>query len=136
MMANTSKAHVTNLTPNLNNFARIMVFKDTYNGPPSNTIQFKTPEGVPSTVQSLQAFRMGSSAFMVQWKRPLRTNGDLTGYQIYYQEVNGTNLGPLKKRASKTLDPDVEHAKLSELKSETNYRIHVVGLTKVGEGNE
>lgn len=47
---------------------------------------------MPSTVQSLEAFPMGSSAFMLTWKKPEHANGVLTGYKVYYQEVVGKYL--------------------------------------------
>ena len=136
MKSNTSRSLVTKFTPDSTNFARIMAFNDRFSGPPSNTIQFDTPEGVPSTVQSLQAFPMGSSAFMLQWKRPLLTNGKLQGYRIYYEEVKGTELGPRQEREPRILDPEVKQAKLAGLKSGTKYRLHIVGFTKQGEGEE
>lgn len=136
MKSNTSKALVNKFTPDSINFARIMAFNDRFSGPPSNTIQFETPEGVPSTVQSLQAFPLGSSAFMLQWKRPLLTNGKLQGYRIYYEEVTGTALGPRQEREPRILDPDLKQTKLAGLKSDTKYRIHIVGFTKQGEGEE
>ncbi|CRL00919.1 CLUMA_CG014272, isoform A [Clunio marinus] len=136
MKSNTSKALVNKFTPDSMNYARIMAFNDRFSGPPSNTINFKTPEGVPSTVQSLQAFPMGTSAFMLQWKRPLLTNGILQGYRIYYEEVKGTELGPRQEREPRILDPEVKQAKLAGLKSDQKYRIHIVGFTKQGEGED
>jgi len=136
MKSDSTKALVTKFTPDSLNFARILAYNDRFNGPPSNTIQFETPEGVPSTVQSLQAIPMGSSAFMLQWKKPIQTNGKLMGYRIYYEEVKGTELGTRQEREPRILDPDLKQAKLAGLKSNTKYRIHIVGFTKMGEGEE
>ena len=136
MKSHTSKALVAKFTPDSVNHARIMAFNDRFSGPPSNTIEFKTPEGVPSTVQSLQAFPLGSSAFMLQWKKPLLTNGQLQGYRIYYEEVKGTELGPRQEREPRISNPDLKQVKLAGLKDNTKYRIHIVGFTKMGEGEE
>lgn len=136
MKSNTSNALVSKFTPDTDNLARIMAYNDRFNGPPSNTIQFRTPEGKPSTVQSLEAFPLGSSAFIVNWKRPLQTNGKLTGYRIYYEEVKGTELGPRQEREPRILNPDLKSAKLAGLKSDTKYRIHIAGYTGQGEGEE
>lgn len=136
MKKDTAKALVKKFTPNAINFARILAFNDRFDGPPSNTIQFETPEGVPSTVQSLQAFPMGTSAFLLQWKRPLLTNGVLQGYRIYYEKVKGTELEPRQEREPRILDPEVKQAKLAGLEENTKYRIHIVGFTKQGEGEE
>lgn len=136
MKSNTSKALVDKFTPDAVNVARILAFNDRFNGPNSNTITFETPEGLPSTVQSLQAFPLGSSAFWLQWKRPLLTNGKLQGYRIYYEVVKGTELGPRQEREPRIQDPDKKNAKLAGLEANTKYRIHIVGYTKVGEGEE
>jgi neuronal cell adhesion protein len=136
MKSNTSKALVDKFTPDSTNFARIMAFNDRFNGPPSNTIQFDTPEGVPSTVQSLQAYPMGSSAFWLTWKRPLLTNGKLRGYRIYYEVVKGTELESRQEREPRIEDPDQKSAKLAGLQADTKYRIHIVGFTQMGEGEE
>lgn len=136
MKSNTSKALVTKFTPDSINFARIMAFNDRFSGPPSNIIQFETPEGTPSTVQSLQAFPLGESAFLLQWKRPLLTNGKLQGYRIHYEEVTGTELGPRQEREPRILNPDLKQAKLAGLEPNTKYRIHIAGFTKEGVGEE
>ncbi|KAL7029724.1 hypothetical protein ACKWTF_006332 [Chironomus riparius] len=136
MKSNTSKALVDKFTPDSKNYARIMAFNDRFNGPPSNTIEFDTPEGVPSTVQSLQAYPLGSSAFWLTWKKPLLTNGKLQGYRIYYEVVEGTELKARQEREPRILDPDVKQAKLAGLQSNTKYRIHIVGFTKQGEGDD
>lgn len=136
MKSNTSKALVDKFTPDSVNFARIMAFNDRFNGPSSNTIQFETPEGVPGTVQSLQAIPIGSSAFWLTWKKPLQTNGKLQGYRIYYEIVKGTELGSRQEREPRITDPDQKYAKLAGLEADTKYRIHIVGFTKQGEGDE
>jgi neuronal cell adhesion molecule len=136
MKSNTSRSLVNKFTPDSVNYARIMAFNDRFSGPPSNTVQFETPEGVPSTVQSLQAFPLGSSAFMLLWKKPLLTNGKLKGYRIYYEEVKGTELGPRQEREPRILNPELKQVKLAGLKADTKYRIHIAGYTATGEGEE
>lgn len=134
--SNVSRALITKFTPDAINYAKIMAFNDRFVGPASNQIQFQTPEGVPSTVQSLQAFPLGSSAFMLQWKKPIHTNGKLRGYRIYYSEVKGTALGDRQEREPAITDPDQKTAKLAGLKSDTKYRIFIAGFTKEGLGEE
>lgn len=107
-----------------------------YAGPASETLAFETPEGVPGTVLSLEAFPLGSSALLLEWTRPAEPNGILTGYRIYYQVVNGTKLGTLLERKPQVDDPNATTAKLASLAPDTLYRIHIRATTKVGEGNE
>lgn len=107
-----------------------------YAGPPSETLSFDTPEGVPGTVLNLEAFPMGSSALFLAWTKPAEPNGILTGYRIYYESVNGTRLGPLLERKPHITDPEATSAKLAALAPDMKYRVHVRATTKVGEGNE
>lgn len=129
-------ALVNKFIPDTINYARILVFNGRFNGPASSPLQFETPEGVPSTVQSLEAFPLGSSAFLLQWKKPLQPNGKVTGYKIYYEEIKGTELGPRLEREPHISDPRVNSTKLAGLKPNTKYRLHIRATTKVGEGEE
>lgn len=134
--SDATRSLIDKLTPFARNYARVMVFNDRFNGPPSNTIEFETPEGVPSPVKSIEAFPLGSSAFFLKWKPPPQPNGILNGYRIYYQEVNGTAVGANLERPHQISDPKETSAKLAGLKSNTKYRIHVTATTKAGEGDE
>jgi len=107
-----------------------------YDGPASEALNFVTPEGLPGTVLSLEAFPMGSSALFLVWSRPAEPNGILTGYKIYYQVINGTKLGKLLERKPHVMDPQATSAKLAALAPDTIYRVHIRATTKVGEGNE
>lgn len=133
---NVSTVLVTSLVPDALNFARILGYNDRFEGPFSNEISFQTPEGVPSTVESLQAFPLGSTALMLQWNRPIITNGRLLGYQIFYEEMEGYKLLGQRELVPKIDNPDQMQAKLAELKSETKYRIFIVGYTRAGTGDE
>lgn len=132
----SSQALVTKFRPDAVNYARVLAFNSRYHGPASAVIDFKTPEGVPSSVQTFDAFPLGSSAFLLTWNKPLQPNGQLTGYKIYYEEVSGTAVKNKLEREPHIDDPRVVRAKLAGLKADTKYRIHIVGTTKAGEGEE
>ncbi|XP_058814203.1 neuroglian isoform X1 [Topomyia yanbarensis] len=134
--ADSKQALVTDFVPDSTNYARILAYNGRFNGPASTTLSFDTPEGVPNTIQSLDAIPLGSSAFLLKWKKPLQTNGKLTGYKIYYEEVKGTSFGPRMEREPHIHDPRITDAKLGKLKQGTKYRVHVVGTTKAGEGQD
>ncbi|GLV37958.1 Neuroglian [Carabus blaptoides fortunei] len=125
---------VSKFVPHTKNYARVFVFNGRYNGPPSQILSFETPEGVPAPVASMEAIPMGSSAFFLSWKKPVQSNGILTGYNIYYQEVNCTRVLDMMSRLPQINRPDVFSAKLSGLKPDTKYRLHVKATTKAGEG--
>ncbi|KAL1463497.1 hypothetical protein WDU94_015244, partial [Cyamophila willieti] len=112
----------------------VLAYNGAYNGPPSETIAFVTPEGVPGTVQSLEAVPLGASAFYLKWVKPEQPNGVLMGYKIKYQSVKGTKVGPLLERLPYIADPSRTTAKLAGLEPATKYRIHIAGYTKAGDG--
>lgn len=134
MVGNITVAEVEILKPFANNTVQVMAANDLYSGPPSNTVLVTTPEGTPEAVPSLIASPMGSNAFYLIWKRPEKTNGILIGYEIYYEEVVGTELKDRVKRRPSIDDPNDTRAKLAGLKSSSKYRITIVAKTKVGEG--
>lgn len=129
-------AVVDSFVPFTKNLARVLVFNGAHDGPPSNTIDFITPEGVPGPVDSLEAIPMGSSGFFLIWKKPKKPNGRLTGYHIYYQTVRGTELGPLSERDPPIRDPMVTRAKLASLEPGSKYRISIKARTDAGVGTE
>ncbi|XP_015125416.1 neuroglian isoform X2 [Diachasma alloeum] len=130
----STMAVINKFVPFNKNYVRIFAFNGRFNGPPSETLNFETSEGVPGTVLSLDAYPMGSSAFWLRWTKPAEPNGRLTGYRIYYQVVNGTELGALLERQPHVLDPQATAAKLASLKPETKYRVHIKATTQAGEG--
>nr|XP_034837376.1 neuroglian isoform X3 [Maniola hyperantus] len=133
--ADASSALVSKFRPFRKNNARILVYNGRFNGPPSETLSFVTPEGKPGTVRSFEAYPIGSSAMLLKWDKPMNENGILTGYKIYYQKVSGTNIGPLQER-KKEIDPKFDRAKLAGLEPNTKYRIEIRAKTKAGEGDK
>ncbi|XP_067206790.1 neuroglian isoform X2 [Linepithema humile] len=135
ILGNQTHATVTKFIPNSKNFARIMAFNGRYVGPMSETLNFDMPEGVPGTVLSFEVFPIGSSALYLVWTPPAEPNGVLTGYNVYYQTVNNTQLGTMLERRPHIIDPKATQAKLAELAPDTKYRVHIAAKTRVGEGN-
>lgn len=131
-----NKALVNKFTPAAKNYVRVVVYNGRYNGPPSATLDFNTPEGTPGTVQSFDAYPLGTSGFLLSWKKPLQPNGLLNGYKIYYEEVKGTFIGPRIDREPHIMDAKITRAKLAGLKPNTKYRLHIRATTKAGEGEE
>lgn len=81
----------------------------------------------------LDAYPMGSSAFLLVWKKPGHPNGILTGYRIYYAPVNGTSVENEIAREPQINDPNQLQAKLSGLQPDQKYRIYISATTKAGE---
>ena len=134
MKSDSTLAHVQAFKPFAKNYARVLAFNGAYDGPPSNVVVIETPEGKPGPVDLLECFSMGSSALLLAWKRPEEINGMLNGYRIYYQEVEGTKLGPLLERKPRIMNVRADKAKLAGLKPHSKYRVTIRATTKVGEG--
>lgn len=132
--ADAKSALVSKFVPHTKNNARILAYNGRFNGPPSDTLSFITPEGKPGTVHSFHVYPIGSSAMLLKWEKPKKPNGVLTGYKIYYQTVDGTALGLLQER-KKEIDPKFDRAKLAGLEPDTKYRIEIRAKTKAGEGD-
>nr|XP_049692060.1 neuroglian-like isoform X1 [Helicoverpa armigera] len=133
--ADASSALVSEFKPFKKNNVRILVYNGRFIGPPSDTLSFYTPEDKPGSVKSFEAYPIGSSAMLLKWEKPVDENGVLTGYNIYYQKVTGTSLGPTQERY-KEIDPKFDHAKLAGLEPNTRYRIEIRAKTKAGEGDK
>lgn len=118
----------------------MLVYNGKYNGPPSETLAFVTPEGVPEAMSYLEAYPLGSSAFLLNWKKPEKPNGILTGYTISYQATKDDN-SPSGTNTKQTRNPpiiggDVLSAKLTNLKPDTNYLIFIAANTAAGSSKE
>lgn len=129
-----TNALVNNFVPFTKNFAQVYVYNGKYNGPPSETLSIHMPEGEPDPVTFLEAFPLSSSSFLLTWKKPDKPNGILTGYNIYYSEVNNTSVGKEIARQQQIRDPNQKHARLNGLKPGTKYRLYIAATTGKGEG--
>ncbi|XP_014218547.1 neuroglian isoform X2 [Copidosoma floridanum] len=131
---NKTYALVNNFKPFSMNFVKIRVYNGRYNGPHSEVLSFKTPEGVPGTVMDLQAHPIGSTAMLLKWSKPIEINGILTGYRISYQLINGSKVGSEMERHPQITDPEASNAILPSLMPKTKYRISIRATTRAGPG--
>ena len=134
MKKDSTQSLVQAFKPFATNYARVLAFNGAYDGPPSNIVEIKTPEGKPGPVDMLECYPMGSSALLLAWKPPKEINGLLSGYRIYYQEVEGTKLGPLLERKPRINNAKSDKAKLAGLKPYSKYRVTIRAITRTGEG--
>lgn len=134
MRSDSTQSLVQSFKPWAKNFARVLAFNGAYNGPPSNTITFQTPQGQPGPIDLLDCFPMGSSALLLQWKPPQEVNGVLSGYRIYYSKVTGTHIGPELEREPRIFNNITDKAKLAGLEPHSKYRVTVKATTGAGEG--
>lgn len=126
------EATITGLKYDSVYFAQIRVENNKHRGPTSKIVEFRTSEGVPEAVANFQARSMGSSAFLLNWTKPEQSNGQIVGYNIYY-EIEG---GQSHERTPQISNPNVTEAILGNLNQNSTYRLHIAAVSTVGEGKE
>ncbi|GAB6021405.1 hypothetical protein CHUAL_004014 [Chamberlinius hualienensis] len=132
--SNITSTPVNIFVPFSVNFVQVLVYNGRYDGPPSSPIRFETPEGKPGPVEVLEGAPLGSSALRLVWKRPRETNGRLLGYKLYYEQVDGTQLGPLIEREPAIDNPHATVGRISGLQRNTKYRVIIRAFTIAGLG--
>ncbi|KAJ4940520.1 hypothetical protein JOQ06_026818 [Pogonophryne albipinna] len=100
-------------------------------GPPSNTVEITTKEGVPDAPKFFRINRRGFDTIHLQWDKPLEPNGLLIGYQLKYQTVNASRMG---RHQLETFLPNVTEFSLRLPDRSTRYKFFLSALTQVGAG--
>ncbi|KAH9488676.1 hypothetical protein Btru_042145 [Bulinus truncatus] len=114
---------------------QVVVVNTHYQGPPSDTLQVFTPEGVPEAVQGLFADTVKSDSVTLRWLPPERPNGLILGYDIGYQIVTGNHVGPLIRARLASMTPTSLQARIESLKPNVRYRFSIVAKTQAGKGD-
>uniref|UniRef100_A0A3Q1AGX5 Neural cell adhesion molecule L1 n=1 Tax=Amphiprion ocellaris TaxID=80972 RepID=A0A3Q1AGX5_AMPOC len=109
----------------------MVVANNHFEGPPSNTVEFNTKEGVPDAPRSFRIYRRSLDTIYLEWEKPLEPNGILIGYQLRYQTVNGSRLG---RSHLETFLPNVTDFTLRLSDRSTRYKFFLSALTQVGTG--
>ncbi|VDO34696.1 unnamed protein product [Haemonchus placei] len=131
---------VTDLQPDTVNYATIQVTNGAHEGEPSEVIQFRTAEGMPSPVRGLRAHPMnpksGEEKAVVHliWRKPRRPNGKLLKYVVEYCR---TENGRVIERdcPKQEVAADRTQIRLSGLEFDMPYRFIVRAETSAGEGD-
>ncbi|XP_055305893.1 neuroglian-like [Sitodiplosis mosellana] len=126
------------LRPATHNYVQVCVLNRKYEGPFSDVIEFTTLEDVPSIVQSFKAIPFNTTALFLRWEKPTNPNGNLTGYNIYCDQIDGgtTKSSDASKQQQPLFwaGPNATAAFVTDLKPDTKYRIAISARTAAGEG--
>ncbi|RXN11274.1 neurofascin-like isoform X1 [Labeo rohita] len=122
---------LTGLVPYSNYRIYIVVANNRYEGPPSNTIEFQTPEGVPSIPRSFRIMHRHYDTIYLDWEEPAEPNGVLTGYILKYQTLNVT-LGD--RIQVEYIPPNITYFSLRRFDRYTRYKFSLAAQTEVGVG--
>ena len=82
------KAHTNNLWPYSDLVAGVLTLNGRKSGDLSDTISFRTPEGVPAAVASFLIMERGSHHLKLRWTPPLTFNGVPLVYIVGYKTGN------------------------------------------------
>ncbi|XP_041347734.1 neuroglian-like [Gigantopelta aegis] len=114
--------------------AQVAVMNSHYTGPPSQTIDFFTPEGAPGPVRELHVEATGMKYVLLKWLPPDEPNGVLTGYNIGYQEAINGSFGKFTPLSPRINNPSTLGARITGLETNHQYRFHVTARTKSAPG--
>ncbi|XP_059383537.1 neurofascin-like isoform X1 [Carassius carassius] len=122
---------LTGLVPYSNYKIYIVVANNRFEGPPSNTIEFQTPEGVPSIPRSFRIMHRHYDTIYLDWEEPAEPNGILTGYILKYQSLNVT-LGD--RIQVEYIPPNITYFSLRRSDRYTRYKFSLAAQTEAGVG--
>ncbi|XP_039507868.1 neurofascin isoform X2 [Pimephales promelas] len=122
---------LSGLIPYSNYRMYIVVANNRFEGPPSHTIEFQTPEGVPTIPRSFRIMHRHYDTIYLDWEEPAEPNGILTGYILKYQTLNMT-LGD--RIQVENIPPNITYFSLPRLDRYTRYKFSLAAQTEVGVG--
>ncbi|XP_078264455.1 protein tyrosine phosphatase receptor type Fa isoform X5 [Rhinoraja longicauda] len=127
----TTRYSIGGLSPYSEYEFRIIAVNNIGRGPPSEIIETRTGEQVPSSPPlKVQARMLSASTMLIQWKEPEEPNGQIRGYRVYYTTDSKLALNMWNKH---NLD-DSHLTTISSLTTGTTYSIQVLAFTSMGDG--
>ncbi|KAH3692732.1 hypothetical protein DPMN_193886 [Dreissena polymorpha] len=96
----------------------------------SSPIYVRTLEDVPGRPAGIKAYPVNSSSVMVSWRPPVRENGVLTSYSVYY-----CNTSTSAQVMEVEVPPEFMFFLLRDLEVGVDYWVRVAASTRMGEGD-
>uniref|UniRef100_A0A8C9Y5X0 Neural cell adhesion molecule L1 n=1 Tax=Sander lucioperca TaxID=283035 RepID=A0A8C9Y5X0_SANLU len=128
----STKKVISDLRPYSHYALAVAVFNSKGEGPRSETMPFKTDEGVPGPPMSLMLDSPSETEMTLHWTPPGHPNGVLIGYLLQYQQIVESDDSPMQVETID--DPTVIHLTLKGLDHYSHYRFFVRGRTAAGDG--
>ncbi|XP_040009421.1 neural cell adhesion molecule L1.2 [Xiphias gladius] len=123
---------ISDLRPYSHYTLAVTVFNSKGEGPASETLSFKTHEGVPGPPSSLMLDSPSETEMTLHWMPPAQPNGVLIGYLLQYQRIVESDDSPMQVETID--DPTVTHLTLKSLDHHSHYRFYLRGRTAAGDG--
>ncbi|XP_066113682.1 phosphatidylinositol phosphatase PTPRQ isoform X2 [Saccopteryx bilineata] len=104
----------------------------------SNIINFQTPEGAPSDPpKDVHYANISSSSIILFWTPPLKPNGIIQYYSVYYRNTSGTFVQNFAlHEVTNDFDNMTVSAIIDKLAIFSYYTFWVTASTSVGNGNK
>uniref|UniRef100_A0A674NTQ8 Neural cell adhesion molecule L1 n=1 Tax=Takifugu rubripes TaxID=31033 RepID=A0A674NTQ8_TAKRU len=112
----------------------VSVYNKKGNGPNSDPVIFRTPEGVPAQVPILTAYKTQKNSVLLEWGSPLQTNGILIGYLLQCHHINKTTMEVVDSREVNITVADTTQWQIQGLEEGSLYRFLLSGCTQAGCG--
>uniref|UniRef100_A0A8D2L910 Neurofascin n=1 Tax=Varanus komodoensis TaxID=61221 RepID=A0A8D2L910_VARKO len=122
---------VSRLFPYSNYKLEMVVVNGRGDGPRSETLEFTTPEGVPSAPRYFRIRQPNLETITLEWEHPEHPNGILIGYTLRYQAFNGSKSG---RTMVENFSPNQTKFLLQRTDPISRYRFNLRGRTQIGEG--
>ncbi|CAL9703005.1 unnamed protein product [Knipowitschia caucasica] len=130
--ANEEKKVINDLKPFSHYDLAATVFNSKGEGPLSETLSFKTDEGVPGPPKSLTLESHSETEITLRWTPPEEMNGVLIGYLLQYHQIVKPDDSPMLVETID--DPTVTHLTLKNLDRNSHYSFYLRGRTSAGDG--
>ncbi|XP_078248023.1 neurofascin isoform X25 [Pogona vitticeps] len=122
---------VSRLFPYSNYKLEMVVVNGRGDGPRSETLEFTTPEGVPSAPRYFRIRQPSLEIITLEWEHPEHPNGILIGYTLRYQAFNGSKSG---RTMVENFSPNQTKFLLQRTDPISRYRFNLRSRTQIGEG--
>ncbi|XP_062998528.1 neurofascin isoform X13 [Elgaria multicarinata webbii] len=122
---------VSRLFPYSNYKMEMVVVNGRGDGPRSETLEFTTPEGVPSAPRYFRIRQPNLETITLEWEHPEHPNGILIGYTLRYQAFNGSKSG---RTLVENFSPNQTKFILQRTDPISRYRFNLRCKTQIGEG--
>ncbi|XP_061549978.1 receptor-type tyrosine-protein phosphatase F-like isoform X12 [Phycodurus eques] len=121
----SSLTTISGLTPDITYSLRVLGFTSVGDGPPSEVLQVKTQQGVPSQPSGFEAETELDTRILLSWLWPLQD--PIIKYELQYWEAGTEN------KIHVTFDPAGSYA-VDGLKPDTVYRFSLAARSEMGLG--
>ena len=95
----------------------------------SSSLYCVTEEDLPEVPAGVKAVVRSATSIIVSWQPPLRSNGNITSYNVHIRWVN-----PEGKWYKRSLPPYQTSYQVENLHKKNQYEFSIAAVTSVGEG--